>query len=1198
MTFARLLVVLILTSVPVAVKAQSPTLYFTDLTSGPAGAIVTVYGANLSSSVTFNDVSATVIASSPQKVSFIVPNTTSGPISIGESNSLPFTVRSGNIYYVAANGSDSQSGSQSAPWRDIPYAFNTASCGDIIYIMDGVSQTGLDNYDASLSVERVCDPTQPLALVGYPGATVTIGSATGPEYGIRNPDVGGDGFNGMVFANLVVRGNNEGIKTVGNQYWRIVGSDFSCPNGGGESACVLVDNSSNIQFLGNSIHDTGAGGTKYYHSFYATTNSNDIEVGWNNIYNNQSCRGIQFYSTSGSPQYNLIVHDNIVTGQLCDGINFSTVDATQGPIEAYNNLVYHVGLGGSSLGDPNMACIASLGLGASGGEALFFGNTLADCGSGGGSTAGAITVQDGSPIAVTLSNLVIQSSGEPIYSPNTDTSLVQSNHDVLLTKGPAGIVDSTYHLVTGSPAIGAGIALPGVFFDLQGLPRPQSGSEDAGAYLYTTGTVSSAPVAVLSPSSINFGNQATGTTSSPSVVILTNTGGGPLALSSVSITGSDPTAFAQSDNCGSSLAAHSSCTISIKFSPAAAEAYSASLSVADNASGSPQTVTLTGTGIASEAPAASIAPASLSFSGSIGTTTTPQTVTLTNSGAATLNISAISITGAGASAFSQTSTCGATLAASSRCTISIKFSASAATTYSATLNIADNASGTPQTVALTGTGVASQTPVVSVTPASLSFSATVGTTTAPRTVTLTNSGTATLNISAISITGTGASTFSHAGTCGASLAAGSSCSIFVTFSPSAATTYSATLDIADNASGSPQTVTLSGTGIAPGTPAVSIRPASLTFSGTVGATSTPQTLTLRNIGTATLEITSVSITGAGASSFLQTNTCGASLAAGSRCTISITFSPAAATTYSASLDITDNASGSPQAAALTGTGTAPALPAASITPASLSFSGTVGTVTAPQTVTLTNTGTATLEIASISFTGAGASSFSQTGTCGTSLAAGSSCSISVAFSPAAAATYSAFLSVADNASGSPQTVALTGVGTAAATPDFTLSATPASQSIQRGGSATFTLTLISINGAFANPVTLSASGYPSGTTITFSPGQLVPTGTGSTSVLTVQTSASASNQPVRSRWPLAIPVLAFLLWLPRRRSKCLMFLNLLLLLSILATTVLLQGCGAVYLPHQPSSGATNYTLNITGASATASHATSVQLNMQ
>src|SRR4051812_12459043 len=118
--------------------SAAPALYFTDLTSGPVGAIVTIYGSNLQPAVTVNGVAANIVTSSSTKVSFIVPSTTSGSIAMSGSNALSFTIRAGHIYYVASNGSDSNSGSQSAPWATIPYAFNTAVCGDVIYAMNGV----------------------------------------------------------------------------------------------------------------------------------------------------------------------------------------------------------------------------------------------------------------------------------------------------------------------------------------------------------------------------------------------------------------------------------------------------------------------------------------------------------------------------------------------------------------------------------------------------------------------------------------------------------------------------------------------------------------------------------------------------------------------------------------------------------------------------------------------------------------------------------------------------------------------------------------------------------------------------------------------------------------------------------------------------------------------------------------------------
>jgi hypothetical protein len=470
--------------------ATTPTLYFTDLISGPVGSIVTVYGVNLTPAATVNGVSATIVLSSATKVSLTVPSLSAGTYNIqvgGAGNTLPFTVRSGNIYYVSTSGNDSTgNGSFSTPWATIPHGYHTATCGDIVYVENGVTQTATDNYDASLAVATNCASTTPQAVIAYPGATVTIGSSSGAEYGIRNPDTG-PAFSGQVFAGMNILGSNNGILVNNSSYWRIIGNTFSCPTGSGEAACVQTEVSTYIEILGNTVTNTGAGGTKYYHSIYLTTNSTNIEVGWNSVYNVNTCRGIQFNSTSGSAQFNESVHDNIITGTECDGINFATVDGSLGYLNVYNNLVYHIGLGGTTDGLSNYACFASLGYTTGTGSILVYGNTFADCGSYGGTTAGAITVQTSSPQVLLTSNLIMQNSGEVVYSSTNQSSLITLSSNVIPTPGTnysTYVNSSTYKLVSGSPAIGAGTASSGILYDLAGNPRPQSGAEDAGAYLY------------------------------------------------------------------------------------------------------------------------------------------------------------------------------------------------------------------------------------------------------------------------------------------------------------------------------------------------------------------------------------------------------------------------------------------------------------------------------------------------------------------------------------------------------------------------------------------------------------------------------------------------------------------------------------------------------------------------------------------
>jgi hypothetical protein len=246
---------------------------------------------------------------------------------------------------------------------------------------------------------------------------------------------------------------------------------------------------------------------------------------------------------------------------------------------------------------------------------------------------------------------------------------------------------------------------------------------------------------------------------------------------------------------------------------------------------------------------------------------------------------------------------------------------------------------------------------------------------------------------------------------------------------------------------------------APGVPQVTLGTPSAFPSTTVGVASTAQSITLTNSGNASLSITGVSITGANASSFSETTTCGNLLSAGNSCAIVVTFTPSTAGALTAAISVADDASGSPQTAALSGTGTLGSVPQAVFSPATLSFpSTTVGATSTAQTVTLSNPGTAPLSISGITITGANHVDFTESNTCGNSVVAGGTCTISVVFSPAATGSLAASVSVSDNATGSPQTVALTGTATAV----------PVSQAVLSPISLTFPTTNNRFCGSGAN----------------------------------------------------------------------------------------------------------------------------------
>ena len=427
------------------------------------------------------------------------------------------------------------------------------------------------------------------------------------------------------------------------------------------------------------------------------------------------------------------------------------------------------------------------------------------------------------------------------------------------------------------------------------------------------------PAVALSPSSLTFNNQGVGTTSPPQTVTLTSNGTAPVHITSVTATGD----FTETDNCGNGVAAGSICTINITFTPAATGTRTGTLTITDNAIGSPQTAGLTGTGASAPVPVAGVSPTTLTYASQmVGTTSAAQAVTLSNTGNAALSVTSIAVTGTNAGDFGQTNNCGTSVAAGASCTINVTFTPSATGTRTGTLTVSDNASGSPQTVGLTGTGASAPAPVAGVSPTSLAYaSQIVGTTSAAQAVTLSNTGNAALSITSIAVTGTNAGDFAQTNNCGTSVAAGASCTINVTFTPAATGTRTGTLTITDNASGSPQTVGLTGTGGSVSAPAVSLSPTNLTFaSQTVGTTSTAQAVTLSNTGSAPLSITSIAITGTNAGDFGQTNNCGTSVAAGASCAINVRFTPTATGTRTGTLTITDNAPDSPESASLSGPG--------------------------------------------------------------------------------------------------------------------------------------------------------------------------------------------------------------------------------------------------------------------------------------
>lgn len=399
----------------------------------------------------------------------------------------------------------------------------------------------------------------------------------------------------------------------------------------------------------------------------------------------------------------------------------------------------------------------------------------------------------------------------------------------------------------------------------------------------------------LSASTLTFSGTVMGQLSTAQTVKLTNSGGAQLTSISVSVSGP----FQQTNGCTTNLAASSSCAISVQYNPTAAGGQSGTLTVSDVIR--TQTVTLNGMGL--QPPALGVNSTSLSFAAeAVSQASAPQTLTATNTGGAPLANIGFQINGDSASSFSTgTTNCGATLAALASCTVQVIYTPVAAGGAEATLAISSSTDGVKAvTVALSGAGLAPAG--INVNPAQLVFPIiSPGQTSAPQTVTLTNSG----GTAATSLTLTALSPFSLVqNTCGATLAGGASCSTEVIFSPSLNGSYTGTLTIASPSLTASASVPLSGTGGVPGS--VLAQPSLIDFQQTgVGLLSSPETVTLTNPSD-TQDLTGFTLA-VTAGYRLVSNTCGATLGAGANCMVGVEFTPTSAGAVSGNLTVGSSA---------------------------------------------------------------------------------------------------------------------------------------------------------------------------------------------------------------------------------------------------------------------------------------------------
>ena len=456
--------------------------------------------------------------------------------------------------------------------------------------------------------------------------------------------------------------------------------------------------------------------------------------------------------------------------------------------------------------------------------------------------------------------------------------------------------------------------------------------------------------------------------------------------------------------------------------------------------------------------------ASLSFgSVAVGNSAT-QSLSVTNTGLGTVTIASATLTGTGFSVIGGNPS--GTIAVGQSSTIQIQFAPTSAGAVSGSLTIVSDASNSPLTVPLTGTGTQTG---LAIAPSTLSFGNVVVGQSSTQSVKLTNSGTANLTINLATVAGNG---FGIAGlSLPTTLTAGQSVSFSAQFAPTSTGASVGSITFTDNAPGSPQVLSMVGTGVASGS-SLTANPGSVAFGNVAVGSNGQQTINLTNAGSTARAISAISASGTGFS--MAGLSAPMTLVAGQSTSFTTKFAPSSVGSDVGNIQITSDASNPTVSIALSGTGVQGNLTA---NPASINFGSLLVGASGSVSVTLTNSGTGSVAISAGNASGTG---FSMSGlTTPATLNAGQSTSFTAKFSPTASGSATGSIAIASNAPGSPLVIALAGSGTASQ-PQLTISpASAAFGSVAVGSSGTQTITLTNAGTATltVTQATPSGSGF-------------------------------------------------------------------------------------------------------------------------
>ena len=497
--------------VSVCFGTPAPALFYSDLTSGPnssnntsngAGVYVTIWGSAFgttqgSSTVTFGGGAPYqyLFWSNTEIIVQLGPASASGSIQVytsnGFSNLIPFTVRTGRIFFVNPSAGSNGTGTEANPFNLIANAYNINIAGDTTYVRAGNIQdieSGYPGYKSVLAISLTGTQASPIAYVAYPNETA-ITTCTGSGGLSRVWFNGGNGGSAWITISKFKVVNNTGDVAIGGANgWRVVGNDITDLNL--TYGAIDFINTSNMEVLGNTIHDGHPSSqNNLAHSIYIDGANSNFEVGWNYMYGNYN-QGWEISCYHNGPRIGSI-HDNLIVashgsgsikGILVDGCgdggtdNFSTMYTNN--VKAYNNIIVNAGqyeYGGALQVNCGTNYIYNNTIYGSGGETMGvvqFANT------------GSVGPGGGHPVEYFSNNIIVGNNAGLYLSDSngvaptwTNFSLITNNNYYGEGNGPtqdAHPINSNPQFVSPSYTTGGDFSLQSILVTIQILSLRQT----------------------------------------------------------------------------------------------------------------------------------------------------------------------------------------------------------------------------------------------------------------------------------------------------------------------------------------------------------------------------------------------------------------------------------------------------------------------------------------------------------------------------------------------------------------------------------------------------------------------------------------------------------------------------------------------------------------------------------------------------